>query len=144
MTVCASNTQREKTTMLKLQAQWRPGEPQSRESSMILVRRTLKQCRSYKSSHCKLLLVMTQSYSPPVCGLNYCSAATLCIFCIWKNVTTQPLYRRGVGFLEAYWMQLCSHFKDTNLSSLLTLMNCSFSPSRAEFDCTYFPQNTPR
>lgn len=75
--------------MLRLQAQWRRGEPQSRESSMILMRRILKQCRSYKSSHCKLLLVMTHSYSPPVCILSCCSAAILCLFGIWQNMKPQ-------------------------------------------------------
>lgn len=44
------------------------GRATERESSMILMRRILKQCRSYKSSHCKLLLVMTHSHSPPVCA----------------------------------------------------------------------------
>lgn len=32
------------------------------------MRRTLKQCRSYKSTQCKLLLVMTHSHSQPVCA----------------------------------------------------------------------------
>lgn len=78
-------------------------------------------------------------FSTCVCRL-YCSSAIVCIFGMWQNMKTQSLYRRGVGFLEAYWMQLCSHLKVTNLSSLLTLMNYSISFSRAE---TYFPGNTP-
>lgn len=81
-------------------------------------------------------------FSTCVCRLNYCSSANLCIFGMGQNLKTQSLYRREVGFLEAYWMQLCSHLKDTNLSSPLTLMNYSISPSRAETDRTYFPGNT--
>lgn len=130
--------------MLNVQAQWRRGEPQSSESSMILMRRILKQCRSYKSSHCKRLLVMTHSHSPPVCADLTTAPLQIYAYSAWgKTWKTQSLYRREVGFLEAYWMQLCSHLKDNNLSSPLTLMNYSISPSRAEADCTYFPGNTP-
>lgn len=81
--------------MLSLQAQWRRGEPQNRESSMILMRRILHQCRSYKSSHCKLLLVMTHSQSPPVCGLHYCFSAILCLFSMWKNTKTNHCIEGG-------------------------------------------------
>lgn len=82
-------------------------------------------------------------FSTCVCRLNYCSSAILCIFGMRQNMKTQSLFSRGFGFIEAYWIQLCSHLKDTNLLSSLTLMNDSISLSRAETDCTYLYGSTP-
>lgn len=49
-------------------------------------RRTLKQCRSYKSTQCKLLLVMTHSHSPPVCAESTAAFSGLYAFssCVKK------------------------------------------------------------
>lgn len=48
----------------------------------------LKQCRSYKSTHCKLLLVMTHSHAPPVCAESTAAFCGLYAFSscvkIWK------------------------------------------------------------
>lgn len=124
--------------MLNVQAQWRRGAPQSSESGMILMRRSLKECRSYKSNHCKLLLVMTHSHSPPVCADLTAAPLQLYAFSV-QNVKTQPMYRRGLAFYK-----FCSHLKDTILSSPLTLVNYSISPSRAKTLLHIFPWKRTR
>lgn len=72
------------------------------------MRRTLKQCRSYKSTQCKLLLVM--AHPPPVCAEStaaFCGlyALSLCV----KNMETQSPFWRGPSSESAHWMRVSAH-----------------------------------
>lgn len=120
------------------------------------MRRTLKQCRSSKSTQCKLLLVMTHSHSQPECAESTAAFGDFMHFRhVWNHV--KPMFpKEGRVFGGAYWMRLfCGHLRVGELqtscpfnsamnyqSRYLRDLMCAGTDSTNSADITLIPLST--